>query len=145
MTDDDLFRPTIETAAPNQTAPPWTPDSIMYPAFFGGPLAGAVLGALNARRLGLKATAVVLIAAAGLAAFLARILITMQLDANTGSRFVGAACGLAVWGVVIATQRRPFRRYTVTGREPDSLVAPGLAAAIGCGLFEAILIYGVIH
>ena len=40
---DELFNPTIR-ARDTAGKPPWRPDSIFYPAFFGGPIAAATLG-----------------------------------------------------------------------------------------------------
>jgi hypothetical protein len=138
--DDELFRPTIETEPAPASAPPWQPDSIAYPAFFGGALAGTVLGLINGRRLGLRIGPLLCIAAAGAAAIAARALATAALDARSGTRLLGSIAGLAVWGVVLAFQKRPFRIYSARDREPASLVWPGIAAAIGCGLLEVLLV-----
>jgi hypothetical protein len=40
----------------------------------------------------------------------------------------------------LAFQRKPFRAYTFRDAEPASLTGPGIAAAIGGGLLEIILI-----
>ena len=136
---DELFRPTIHGRRP-PGRPPWRPESIFYPAFFGGPLAAATLGVLNGRRLGLRAGPLVAIAAAGVAGLAARIVVGALVDGNSGVRFAGTVTGILVWLVVLAFQRRPFRAYTYGGADPASLVGPGFAAAIGCGLLEAVLI-----
>ena len=125
--------------------PPWRPESILYPAFFGGPLAGATLGVLNGRRLGLARIQLLAIAAAGVVAFGARLAVSAALEENRGIRFAGTIAGVLVWLVVIAVQRRPFRAFTFGSGEPAGLVGPGFAAAIGCGLLEAVIIFGLVR
>lgn len=136
---DELFSPTIrEQPAPGK--PPWRPESILYPAFFGGPLAAATLGVFNGGRLGLPGRHLLAIAGAGLAGFGARLALSAAIDGNAGVRLAGAAAGALVWLVVLALQRKPFRAYTFRGGEPASLVGPGLAAFLVGGVLEAILI-----
>lgn len=141
--NDDLFQPTIGSR-PVLAVPPWRPSSIVYPAFFGGPLAVTVLGVLNARRLALGRNQQLAVAAAGLAAVVARLVVTGLLGGQTGGRVLGTLFGLAVWGVVAATQKKAFRAFEYGDREPASLFGPGLAAVIGCGLLENILIAVVV-
>ena len=136
---DDLFRPTIQER-PLPGRPPWRPESIFYPAFFGGPLAAATLGVLNGRRLGLRAGPLLAIAAAGLAAFVTRIVVTSLIDGNSGARLTGTLTGIAVWLVVLGFQRRPFRAIAYGGTEPSSLFRAGFAAAIGLGFLEAFIL-----
>jgi hypothetical protein len=139
--EDELFRATIEDRS-RSAKPPWRPDSILYPAFFGGPVAAAVLGLINGRRLALPRLQLAAIAGAAVVAFAARLVVTASLDGGSGARLAGTGTGILVWLVVMAVQRRPFRAYSFDG-EPSSLVGPGFAAAIGCGLLEAIVIYAV--
>ncbi|WP_250006251.1 hypothetical protein [Actinoplanes sp. M2I2] len=136
---DDLFSPTIrEQRAPGR--PPWRPESIVYPAFFGGPLAAATLGVLNGRRLALPTSRLLLIAVAGLAGFGARVVVGAFSDGSSPVRLAGTATGLLVWLVVLALQRGPFRLAALRGHGPARLIGPGFAAAIGCGLLEAVLL-----
>ena len=137
---DDLFQPTIRDEQSGSGEPPWRPESILYPAFYGGPLAGATLGVLNGARLGLPRPRLLVIAAAGLAAFAGRAAVTVALSGGSGLRLVGSVAGVLVWLVVLAFQRKPFRAYTFRDVEPDSLVGPGIAAAVGCGLLEIVLL-----
>ncbi len=141
---DELFTPTIRDR-PTGGKPPWRPESILYPAFFGGPLAAATLGVLNGRRLALPVGQVLTIGAAGLAAFAARIVVTGMLEENSSARLTGTITGLLVWLVVLAFQRRPFRAFAYGDGEPASLTRAGFAAFIGCGLFEAIIIYTLVR
>jgi hypothetical protein len=142
--DDDLFTPTVQQR-PATHMPPWRPESIFYPAFFGGPLAATTLGVINGRRLGLDARWLGLIVAIGIGAFAARIVVTASMDGHGGVGTVGAVAGAVVWMVVIAWQREPFRAFAMRrSGEPASLVGPGFAAAIGCGLLEAVVLLAVV-
>jgi hypothetical protein len=138
--DDELFRPTIETEPATSGPPPWRPESIGYPAFFGGALTATVLGLINGRRLGLRIGPLLCIVAAGAAAFAGRVLATAAIDTGSSGRLLGSLAGLAVWAVVFAFQKRPFRIYSARDLEPASLVKPGIAAAIGCGIVELALV-----
>ena len=141
---DDLFTPTIRERPVGGKAP-WRPESIFYPAFFGGPLAAATLGVLNGRRLALPVGQVLTVAAAGLAGFAGRIVVTGMLEGNSSARLAGTIAGVLVWLVVLAFQRRPFRAFAYGDGEPASLTAAGFAAFLGCGLFEAIVIYTLVR
>lgn len=142
--NDDLFRPTI-TAPAEIVVPPWRPDSIIYPAFFGGPLAATVLGLVNARRLMLGSRQLLAVAAAGVACVVARLVLTGLLDGQVAARVLAGLAGIAVWGVITATQKKTFRVYEYGDGQPASLLGPGIAAAVGCGLAENILIAVVVN
>jgi hypothetical protein len=141
---DDLFTPTIRERTADGT-PPWRPDSILYPAFFGGPLAAATLGVINGRRLGVATGPLVGIAVAGVAAFVGRLGVTAALGGNTGLRLIGSVAGILVWLVVIAYQRRPFRAFTFADGEPASLVGPGIVAVLAGAILETVVIAGVVR
>lgn len=141
---DDLFRPTVtDRSVPEQR--PWRPASIVYPASFGGPLAATVLGLLNGHRLVISRTAALVIAGTGGAAIAGRLILTVALDPNRGGRLLGSVAGLLVWIVLLTVQKRPFRTFELRGGEPASLVRPGLAAAIGCGLLEVAVLVLVVQ
>lgn len=140
---DDLFRPTVGRT-PLFTRPPWRPDSIIYPAILGGALAAAVLGVLNGRRLALPTARLALIAGAGAAAFGARVAVTLAVGAGTGLGLIGALAGAAVWLVITAVQRRPFRAYEFTDRKPANLIGPGFAVAVPCGILESVIVFGLL-
>ncbi|WP_433381756.1 hypothetical protein ACQPZX_17665 [Actinoplanes sp. CA-142083] len=141
---DELFSPTIREREPS-AKPPWRPDSIFYPAFFGGPLAAATLGFLNARRLALPRATLLAIVAAGVLGFGARLALSAAIDGSSALRLLGSVAGVLVALVVATLERRPFRAYVFRGGEPASLVGPGFLAAIGWGLLEAILIFGLVR
>ena len=61
--------PTIHER-PDRRRTPWRPQSILYPAFFGGALAAATLGMINSYRLRLPAMNMVVIGVAGLVGLL---------------------------------------------------------------------------
>ncbi|MBL7259417.1 hypothetical protein [Paractinoplanes lichenicola] len=137
--NDELFSPTIRDQAPPAKRP-WRPESIVYPAFFGGPLAAATLGVLNGRRLAVPTQQLLLIAGAGLVGFGARLTVALLVESNSAVRLAGTVCGILVWLVVLAFQRRPFRVAQLRGVDAKSLVVPGLLTAIGLGLFEALIL-----
>lgn len=137
---DELFTPTIHER-PDLRRTPWRPQSIFYPAFFGGALAAATLGIINGHRLRLPTSNLLLIGAAGLAALVARVVLFATISGDTGTRVIGALAGAAVWLVVIAVQRRPFRAFEYAGHEPSRMIGAGFAAFLGCGFLEAAIIY----
>lgn len=141
---DDLFTPTITpTAYPETRRPPWRPGSLIYPAILGGTLAGTTLALINARRLRLPAPATLAIAGAGLVALAARVIITVTLlDGRVSGpgRLIGALCGALAWAVANLVQKGPFRSYEMRGGEPTSLVKAGIAATLGLGLIEGLVV-----
>ncbi|MGS2618907.1 hypothetical protein ACVCAH_30920 [Micromonospora sp. LZ34] len=140
---DDLFTPTIAAAAYEPKRPPWRPQSLLFPAVFGGPTAVTVLALVNAARLGLPRRAGLAVAGAGLAAVVARTGITLAVFAGEASRpvrLIGALAGALVWLVVSATQKGRFRAYQLRGGDPASLWLPGIAAVLLLGGAEALLI-----
>ena len=114
---DELFTPTIRERPVGGKAP-WRPQSILYPAFFGGPLAAATLGVLNGRRLALPIGQVLTIGAAGLAGFAARIAITAPLEENSSVRLTGTITGVLVWLVVLGSSAAR------SGPSPTATVRP---------------------
>lgn len=142
MPDDDLLKPTI-AEQPLSMDPPWSVDSLVYPAFFGGPLAVTYLAAVNARRLGVGERHVALILGAGVAALLAQLAViafVLQEVSSGAQRFSFSLAGVAVWGVAKYVQRRPFRIYLLRGGKPASLWGPGIAAVIASVLVQFILV-----
>ena len=142
MPDDDLLKPTI-VDTPASVDRPWRVDSLVYPAFFGGPIAAAVLGAINARRLGVSGRTISLIAAAGATALAAQLLVAaffLQETSGSVQRFSYSLAGVAVWGVVQVAQRRPFRVFLLRGGEPASLWGPGVGMVIVSALTQFLLL-----
>ncbi|MER7889184.1 hypothetical protein ABTX15_05105 [Micromonospora sp. NPDC094482] len=140
---DDLFTPTIAPADYQTKRKPWRPQSLLVPAILGGPTAVTVLALLNGARLGLTRRAVLTVLGAGLAALIARIVVTVTLlpDANARpARLVGSLAGALVWLAVSATQKTRFRAYELRGGEPASLWLPGIAAILLLGFVEGALV-----
>ena len=118
-------------------------DSLVYPAFFGGPIAVTFLSALNARRLGIDGRKVSLIVAAGAAALTAQLLVIaffLQGTSSSGQRFSFTLAGLLVYLVTWLVQRRPFRIFMLRGGEPANLWGPAIATVIGSVIIQFILI-----
>jgi hypothetical protein len=135
---DDLFTPTVSTRA-SDLPRPWRVDSLLFPAFFGGPLAGTVLGLINGRRLGIGSRSLIAIAVTGLAVIATRISLIATLDIGSALRVITGLAGVAVWGVILATQRRRFRAFQLTGGEPASLVWPGIAVGVAGLIVETVI------
>lgn len=142
---DDLFTPTITSAVPAK--PPWRVDSLVYPAFFGGPLAAAVLGLLNARRLRVGPLAFLAVAATGIGAIAVRIAFLVSIGGLLLGAYtlVGVVPGLAVWAAIRSTQNRPYRSFALRGGEPAKLFWPAVAAVLGCGLAEAVVTLSIVN
>ena len=139
---DDLLKPTI-TETPRAVHRPWRVDSLVYPAFFGGPLAVTYLAAVNARRLGVDNRKVALIVATGAAALTAQVLVIAYWlsEVSTGAqRFSFSLAGIVVWGVAQYVQRRPFRIFLLRGGEPASLWGVGIGTVIASLLLQFMLI-----
>lgn len=123
--------------APFGDLAPWNPSSIVYNAFFCGPLPAGLLFAYNARRLGRPAAfvpglVIALVAGLGLPALVffylnSRGPIDSQ-DARLGVRIAGVLFALA-WARV---QRTRFEVFSRDGDEAASLWKPGfIALAVG--------------
>jgi hypothetical protein len=118
-------------------------DSLVYPAFFGGPIAVTYLAAVNARRLGIGEGKAALILATGAAALIAQLLTIAFLLQGTPSgaqRFSFTLAGLLVYLVVWWVQRRPFRIFMLRGGEPANLWGAGIGAVVASVILQFILI-----
>ncbi|MGK5676192.1 hypothetical protein ACSNOB_25515 [Micromonospora sp. URMC 106] len=140
---DDLFTPTIAPAAYETRRPPWRPQSLIFPAVFGGPAAATVLALVNGHRLGLPRRTNLAVLGVGLAALAARLVVTLTIFDNGADRpvrLVGALSGALVWLAASAAQKRRFRAYELRGGEPASLWLPGIGAVLLIGFAEALLV-----
>jgi hypothetical protein len=140
---DDLFSPTISAPAP--AARPWRVSSLVYPSFFGGPLAAAVLGVINGRRLGLSTGVLLGLAGIGLVGIVARVLAAVATAdwSLPVSGIIRVALGLAVAGAAMLPQRRRYRAFELRGGEPASLVTPGLIA-VAVAIALDLLLLGLV-
>jgi hypothetical protein len=139
---DDLLKPTI-TETPQPLRRPWRVDSLVYPAFFGGPLAVTYVGAINARRLGVGNRQIALIVATGAAALVAQLMVVVFLldELSTGvQRLSFSVAGIIVWSVAKLVQQRPFRIFLLRGGEPASLWGVGIGVVLASAAIELILI-----
>lgn len=141
----DLFTPTI-TASPRAGKPPWHVPALVFPAVLGGPLGVTVLALINGRRLGIGAGGQLAVGAGGLAAMVLRLWVLALMSASTTSsgRIVSGLAGALAYGVVLLVQRRPYRAFTLRGGESAGLLWPGVIAAVGGAIVEAVLAAAVI-
>jgi hypothetical protein len=140
---NDLFVPTI-TAQPTTGKPPWSVSTLVFPAILGGPLAITVLALVNGRRLGVASGGQLAVAAGGVGAMALRLWVLALVQSGSSGRVVSALAGALAYGVVVLVQRPPYRAFTLRGGEAASLVWPGLAAAVGGAVIEAVLAAAVL-
>ncbi len=149
MDDDDLFSPSLSQSTTRQLpegSRPWRLGSQFYVAFFGGPLAIAAIGFLNATRLGLPSSRRWQIAGAGAAALAGAAVAVLLLDSDATPRLVVAIAGAACYVVVRRLQQDADRLYGL-GRDEelayDSLVGPGLLAVVVGGAATIAFLLGL--
>ena len=147
--DDELFSPSLRDRAEVRLAQrPWRLGSQFYVAFFGGPLAAALIGVVNGRRLGVDGGRLLAIAAAGAAALGLAVAVGASLDGDDARpRFFLAVAGVATFLVARQLQKAADERYSRGRSEEqiyDSLWWPGLAAVIVCGLASAVALGAVL-
>lgn len=141
---DELLRPTIG-AGVNPSTRPWRLMSQTYVAFFGGVIAVTVIAFLNARRLGVpldKRRLILVIGGLGLV-LAAVVISTFPAEASglrVAIRVVAVACCLGQ----LRIQQPMDRAFQLRGTDYGSLWGPGIAAVVGLGLLEAILLAGVV-
>lgn len=152
--DDDLFAPSLEgvrrPAADAGAALPWRLGSLFYVAFFGGPLAAAIAGWLNGRRLGLTRDRLAAVAGLGVAAWAASLAITVAAaESDRPLRFITVAAGVLVYLAVRELEKDADRRQAAAyGGDDDaayaSLWKPGLAI-VAAGLLSTLLALGLVY
>ena len=141
---DELLRPTIG-AGVDMSVRPWRLMSQTYVAFFGGVLATTVIAFLNARRLGVAPDKRRLILLAGVSGLmLAGGVIGLLDNSDAGSlRIAIRVVAVLTCMAQLRIQRPMDRAFQLRGQDYRSLWGPGIAAVIGCGLLEALLLVGV--
>jgi hypothetical protein len=142
---DDLFTATIPPLSTPEH-PPWPAPSTLYPALFGGAIAGATIAVMNGGRLGLRGRYPLMVLGVALAALVGRLLFL-----RTGIQVTGlygatlAAEGVAVFLAAAPAQRRAYRAYEMRAHAPtSSLVGPGSIAVVAGWLIEAVLFVFVV-
>ena len=150
--DDDLFAPSLEqTKQPGERGKPWRLSSQFWVAFFGGPLAAAVIAHQNAARLALDERRRLLLIVSGLVGFLLAVALAVVLervDAGFGPRLVNQAAGVISYGAFYKLQRPGDRVYQYYSDLPedrayDSLLGPGALAVFGIGFPSVLLLVGL--
>ena len=142
---DELLRPTI-TANVDLSVRPWRLMSQAYVAFFGGVLAVTVIAFLNARRLGMDAARQRQIVAVGVVALVVSAAVVVFLtddDASSGLRIVTRVVAVVCCLVQLRIQQPMDRAFQLRGAAYKSLWGPGIAAVIGLGLVELLLLAGL--
>ncbi|MEN6371606.1 MAG: hypothetical protein ABFD64_06280 [Armatimonadota bacterium] len=152
---DDLLSPTL---GDQQLQPagrkPWQPTSLLYVAFFGGALAYTVIALINGRRIGLskdKQNLIMLLGFIGLVASFIMHYFFPVIDGNftlhtenklsirLGDRIIGTALYL-ICSSFMNEANRIYQYRCKTGYE--SLLGTGIAAVVGLGSAQLIIIYG---
>ncbi|GAA1571471.1 hypothetical protein GCM10009789_26290 [Kribbella sancticallisti] len=140
---DELLRPTIG-ADVDLSARPWRLTSQAYVAFFGGVIATTLIAFLNARRLGVAASKRRLILALGGAGLVAEaivlVLLTDDLTATSGVRVAIRVVAVATCLAQVRIQQPMDRAFQLRNADYGSLWSPGIAAVIGCGFLEIVLL-----
>ena len=152
MSDDtDLFAPSLtQTRLRDLPAGsrPWRLGSQFYVAFFGGPLAIGTIGYLNGKRLGLSQARLWAIAGVGAVGFAAVLIAASAfVDAGSRGRALIAISGVLSYLVARELQKDGDRLYGVNRSDDeayDSLWGPGLAAVLGCGIAQAVVLVAVL-
>ena len=143
-TADDLLTPSFADRAPAVAAGPrpWRLGSQGWVAFFGGLLAVSTIAILNARRLGMKAGAIALIALAGLAGLVVELTLLTSMAGGEGRdlRMAARVVALGAWGAMYLVQRAADRRYhhfrAGHDEEYASLWGPGVLVSVALGFVE---------
>jgi hypothetical protein len=146
--DDELLKPTVGTTR-RSSERPWRLGSQFWVAFFGGPLAAALVGYLNGSRLGIPERAKRWMVAAGIGGLglaVALAVAIVSFDVDVGARLANQMAGVVTYGATYKLQRSGDRVYQFYGEDEeayDSLWGPGLALVLGAGIPSALLIAGV--
>lgn len=142
LIDEELLRPSLTSGRPE---PIFSAGALVATAFFGGPLAVALLGAENSRRLGrLGRDGLIIVGLLlfGAISFLASLYLWPPDDDRSMSRNARIAVRLVAFGLVgcfYLLHRGPYRAMRATGTEPPSPWGPVIAAVFaGVGLNAAL-------
>lgn len=148
--DDELLTPTVGTTR-RRSDRPWRLGSQFWVAFFGGPLAAALIGYLNGSRLGIPERAkrwMVAAGAAGLGLAVALAVAIVSFDVDVGARLANQMAGVVTYGATYKLQRSGDRVHQFYGEGDDedaydSLWGPGVAIVLGAGIPSALLVAAV--
>jgi len=140
---DELLRPAIG-AGVDISVRPWRLMSQTYVAFFGGVIASTIIASLNARRLGVdvaKRRLILLIGAGGLVAVIAAFSLLDGDDLTSGLRVGVRVIAILTCLAQLRLQRPMDRAFQLRGTDYRSLWVPGIAAAIGGAIAEALILW----
>jgi len=147
---DDLFTPSLRGVVRKprtEGSRPWRLGSQFYVAFLGGALAVAAIAWFNSERLGMRPSTRRWIPVIGIAGCIASVLAAVATGADLGGaqRLAVRVGGVATFGALYLLQRAPDRVYHAFTEGDDevlydSLWIPGLAATIGLGIVQALLL-----
>lgn len=145
---DDLFTPTLQ-AAPLSAETPYRSGSLIYPAFFGGPLAVLPFARRSATRLGMPERDVSRLTLLCLGALVAGIIVVVLLDgagvADRAQRLTLQIAGLGAYLAVARVLRGPERRHELRhGKFVKLSFWLGLAACLALGMVQALLLVTVL-
>jgi hypothetical protein len=142
--DSELLRPSL--TAEHSSAPIYSVRTGFLASFFGGPIGGAIVALLNARRLGrLKLDWPVALLALGVSVGLSWSLAAHKWQWLDGSlkpgsgRYLQDLAGLAFYGVIYALHRPYYRSMALLGLDPPNGLRVGIAAAALGYFVEAVL------
>lgn len=150
---DDLLRPSLSRDYDvREYRPLFRPESILYPAFFGGPLAGLILFGVNYSRMGRRDLArkawiggavLTLVIGAAIAWYLADSWSEQRTHRTPPwIRFAVNALGIGIGWLVSKHQASRFEAWQSSGHAPAKLFFPGLAAVIASGLATLAIVFG---
>lgn len=137
------------------------PQSILWPTFFGGPIAGGILFGMNYARMGRRDLAVRCWTAAAIVGVLFAIGVGLYfsqpgvLDSNADARGTSRVARYAIMGAsvgmgwFVAKHQEPrFAAWESAANEPAKLLGPGLLAVIvgasvlGAGVVATLALRG---
>ena len=152
---DDLFAPSlrgVRRAPLPEGSRPWRLGSQLYVGFFGGALPVAAIAWVNAGRVGVPASRRRLIPLIGLAGVVATIAAAVVGGTDLGStnRLIARIAGVVTFGLLFLVQRpfdRVYHSFTEGDEEQiyDRMWGPGLAATVGLGLIQVLLLVAVLE
>lgn len=150
--DEDLLKPSLDQQdEASGFADPWNPASLVFAAFFVGPLAGGYLIAQNFKRLGMHARfgptlavfvtvgVVVTGTVMGLAYF--DVFDSSDQEIRRLARLLARAVTIVMALIFTHQQKARFRLYLHSGHEPASLWGPGIMAFIAGFVLGALLVF----
>ncbi len=149
--DPDLLQPSLDASHDAVGfEKPWDPKSLIFAAFFCGPIGGGALFAWNFKRLGqAKAATHCALAFALLALGLAALWALLLPEFTSGNqrrlfRYGLQALTVVAGFVAARTQRRRFRVFLGHGGDSKGLLPYGIAAAILGSLAQWALFMGAV-